>query len=182
MTRPGRAVRHRVAALYTTHLDVTSKGPGMASGAMPGQSVLVRVSFAGMAIERMNREDFYARLAALDEERLKKALWNLYWRGAAPVRPNRSRDRPVRAGSTGPGQDGGTRSGARPRRGRRVRRPGARWVLHGGRPERLPQGALAVAGHLQGPRRRCPGRVGGAGSGSGRRGAGADRRSGLRDE
>lgn len=34
----------------------------------------------------MNREEFYARLAALDEERLKKALWNLYWRGAATLR------------------------------------------------------------------------------------------------
>lgn len=35
---------------------------------------------------RMNREEFYARLAALDEERLKKALWNLYWRGTATLR------------------------------------------------------------------------------------------------
>ncbi|WP_194893632.1 hypothetical protein [Catenulispora pinisilvae] len=39
-----------------------------------------------MAVERMNREDFYARLAALDQDGLKKALWNLYWRGTAPVR------------------------------------------------------------------------------------------------
>jgi hypothetical protein len=35
---------------------------------------------------RMNREEFFARLAPLDEEQLKKGLWNLYWRGAAPVR------------------------------------------------------------------------------------------------
>lgn len=34
----------------------------------------------------MNREEFYARLDALDEARLKKALWTLYWRSAAPVR------------------------------------------------------------------------------------------------
>lgn len=34
----------------------------------------------------MSREDFYARLAALDQDGLKKALWNLYRRGAAPVR------------------------------------------------------------------------------------------------
>ncbi|GGJ53088.1 hypothetical protein GCM10010121_074860 [Streptomyces brasiliensis] len=34
----------------------------------------------------MNREEFFAQLAGLDEERLRKALWNLYWRGAAPVR------------------------------------------------------------------------------------------------
>lgn len=34
----------------------------------------------------MNREEFSAQLAGLDEERLRKALWNLYWRGSAPVR------------------------------------------------------------------------------------------------
>lgn len=39
-----------------------------------------------MLHNRMNRDEFYVRLAGLDEERLKKALWNLYWRGAAPVR------------------------------------------------------------------------------------------------
>jgi hypothetical protein len=39
-----------------------------------------------MPQNRLNREEFYAQLAALDEERLKKALWNLYWRAAAPVR------------------------------------------------------------------------------------------------
>jgi len=38
-----------------------------------------------MPQQRMNREEFFARLAPLDEELLKKALWNLYWR-AAPVR------------------------------------------------------------------------------------------------
>jgi hypothetical protein len=34
----------------------------------------------------MNREEFFAKLAALDEAGLKKALWNLYWRGTAAVR------------------------------------------------------------------------------------------------
>lgn len=34
----------------------------------------------------MNREEFFGKLAGLDEDRLKKVLWNLYWRGAAPVR------------------------------------------------------------------------------------------------
>lgn len=34
----------------------------------------------------MNREQFFAKLATLDEERLKKALWNLYWRGSAAMR------------------------------------------------------------------------------------------------
>jgi len=36
-------------------------------------------------MDRMDREQFFARLAALDEERVKKALWNLYWRGTATV-------------------------------------------------------------------------------------------------
>jgi hypothetical protein len=34
----------------------------------------------------MNREQFFGQLAALDEQRLKKALWNLYWRGSAALR------------------------------------------------------------------------------------------------
>jgi hypothetical protein len=34
----------------------------------------------------MNREQFFGKLAGFDEDRLKKALWNLYWRGAAPIR------------------------------------------------------------------------------------------------
>jgi hypothetical protein len=34
----------------------------------------------------MNREQFFGKLAALDEQRLKKALWNLYWRGSAAMR------------------------------------------------------------------------------------------------
>ncbi|MCP3821446.1 hypothetical protein NLX86_26135 [Streptomyces sp. A3M-1-3] len=39
-----------------------------------------------MAMNRMNREEFYARLDVLDEARLKKALWAVYWRSAVPVR------------------------------------------------------------------------------------------------
>jgi hypothetical protein len=34
----------------------------------------------------MNREQFFGRLAGLDEQRLQKALWTLYWRGSAAVR------------------------------------------------------------------------------------------------
>ena len=34
----------------------------------------------------MNREQFFGQLASLDEQRLKKALWNLYWRGSAAMR------------------------------------------------------------------------------------------------
>jgi hypothetical protein len=34
----------------------------------------------------MNREQFFAKLAPLGEDDLRKALWNLYWRGSAAVR------------------------------------------------------------------------------------------------
>src|SRR6266542_5388757 len=34
----------------------------------------------------MNRDQFFAKLATLDEDGLKKALWNLYWRGSAATR------------------------------------------------------------------------------------------------
>lgn len=34
----------------------------------------------------MNREEFFVKLAALDEDRLRKALWTLYWRGTAQMR------------------------------------------------------------------------------------------------
>lgn len=34
----------------------------------------------------MNREQFFDVLAKLDEKRLQKALWNLYWRGSADLR------------------------------------------------------------------------------------------------
>ncbi len=37
-------------------------------------------------MKRMNREEFFAKLASCDEERLKKSLWNLYWRGSAAMR------------------------------------------------------------------------------------------------
>jgi hypothetical protein len=34
----------------------------------------------------MNRDEFFAQLADLDEDRIKRALWNLYWRGPAQLR------------------------------------------------------------------------------------------------
>jgi uncharacterized protein YfiM (DUF2279 family) len=37
-------------------------------------------------MKRMDRPQFFGKLAALEEERLKKALWNLYWRGTASMR------------------------------------------------------------------------------------------------
>jgi len=39
-----------------------------------------------MAANRMNREEFYAKVSPLDAEQLRKALWTLYWRGTAQVR------------------------------------------------------------------------------------------------
>lgn len=39
-----------------------------------------------MAAQRMNRDQFYDTLSGMDEAALKKALWTLYWRGAAPLR------------------------------------------------------------------------------------------------
>jgi hypothetical protein len=39
-----------------------------------------------MSAKRMNREDFSAKLAPLGEDRLRKVLWNLYWRGSAAMR------------------------------------------------------------------------------------------------
>jgi hypothetical protein len=34
----------------------------------------------------MNRKEFFAKVDGLDEARLKRVLWNLYWRGSAPIR------------------------------------------------------------------------------------------------
>src|SRR5260370_18251069 len=39
-----------------------------------------------MPVNRMNREEFYAKVSPLDAEQLRKALWTLYWRGTAQVR------------------------------------------------------------------------------------------------
>ncbi|MDN6620081.1 MAG: hypothetical protein L0L02_10770 [Corynebacterium variabile] len=36
--------------------------------------------------DRLPREDFFRRLAPLDEDALRKALWTLYWRGSAQMR------------------------------------------------------------------------------------------------
>ena len=39
-----------------------------------------------MASGRLNRGEFFDKLSEMDEVALKKALWTLYWRGAAPTR------------------------------------------------------------------------------------------------
>lgn len=37
-------------------------------------------------MKRTDRTDFFGKLVALDGERLRKALWNLYWRGSVGMR------------------------------------------------------------------------------------------------
>lgn len=39
-----------------------------------------------MPVKRMDRDQFFVRLAPLDDEHLRKILWNLYWRGSVPIR------------------------------------------------------------------------------------------------
>lgn len=39
-----------------------------------------------MAQGRLNRDQFFDKLAKMEEKDLQKALWTLYWRGAAPLR------------------------------------------------------------------------------------------------
>ncbi len=41
---------------------------------------------AAVASNRMNREQFFRVVAPLEDDRLRMALWNLYWRGTADVR------------------------------------------------------------------------------------------------
>jgi hypothetical protein len=65
-----------------------------------------------MPANRMNRDEFFAKLSPLDEDRLRKVLWNLYWRGSASLRERiegelepAERDRRKRA-ATGPASPG----------------------------------------------------------------------------
>ena len=39
-----------------------------------------------MPANRMNRGEFYAAMAPNDDERLRKVLWTVYWRGNAQLR------------------------------------------------------------------------------------------------
>lgn len=41
---------------------------------------------AGVAADRMNRDQFFAAMSGYDDAPLRKVLWNLYWRGTADVR------------------------------------------------------------------------------------------------
>ena len=53
---------------------------------MPAGAGLFGLTSAAVALNRMNRDEFFAKLAGLDEDRIKKSLWNLYWRGPAQLR------------------------------------------------------------------------------------------------
>src|SRR5262249_45905989 len=46
--------------------------PGLPSPAMP--------------LKRMDRQEFFGKMSTLDDAGLRKALWNLYWRGTATMR------------------------------------------------------------------------------------------------
>src|SRR5215831_1894688 len=59
--------------------------PGRQS-ATPVSAGLIDLTSAAVALNRMNRDEFFAKLADLDEDRIKKAPWNLYWRDPAQVR------------------------------------------------------------------------------------------------
>lgn len=39
-----------------------------------------------MAVKRFNRDQFFARLAEMDEVGIQKALWTAYWRGPTSTR------------------------------------------------------------------------------------------------
>src|SRR5215472_7280300 len=59
--------------------------PGRQSAA-PASADLGGLASSAVALNRMNRDEFFTKLAGLDEDRIKKALWNLYWRGPAQLR------------------------------------------------------------------------------------------------
>jgi hypothetical protein len=49
-------------------------------------NLTVGLPSTAVPLRRMNREQFFGQLVTFDEQRLKKALWNLYWRGSAATR------------------------------------------------------------------------------------------------
>src|SRR5262245_20075307 len=61
------------------------------ASALPGSSGCgrlgpARLRSSGMQTKRLSREQFFGKLATLDDDHLRKALWNLYWRGSAMMR------------------------------------------------------------------------------------------------
>src|ERR1035437_5223961 len=56
------------------------------AGVFPRRSRRWSLRSGAMPQNRMNREEFFAKLAPLDAEQRGKILWNLYWRGTAAAR------------------------------------------------------------------------------------------------
>src|SRR5215471_1466446 len=59
--------------------------PGRQS-ATPASAGLIDLTSAAVALNRMNRAEFFAKLVDLDEDRINQALWNLYSQFSAQVR------------------------------------------------------------------------------------------------
>src|SRR5258707_2415743 len=45
-----------------------------------------------MPPKRMNRDEFFGKVDGFSEDQIKKALWNLYWRGSAQMRERIERE------------------------------------------------------------------------------------------
>ena len=73
-----------VAALSATQERRIGRAPGPAGPGESHSSSRYGLGVAGTT--RMNREQFAAATAGLDEAELRKALWTVYWRGTAAVR------------------------------------------------------------------------------------------------
>ena len=62
------------------------RNPAARPAASPANADLIDLTSDAVPLNRMNRDEFFAKLAGLDEDRIKKALWNLYWRSPAQLR------------------------------------------------------------------------------------------------
>jgi hypothetical protein len=93
---PSRSLHSRRASALFSHSAWSWKmSRGSSPGRHAGRTRLIAaagacrrrgLAFLVMPANRMNREEFFAKLAPLGEDALRKALWNLYWRGSAAVR------------------------------------------------------------------------------------------------
>jgi hypothetical protein len=79
--------RHHAASAVQSAppADDGHRNPATRQSAASGRPPVPR-AMIGPVMDRMDRTQFFDRLATLDEERLKKVLWNLYWRGTAAAR------------------------------------------------------------------------------------------------
>src|SRR5215510_1688363 len=78
-----------VPPLLASPHHLLAAGPARPAPCRPrncATSRAMRLPSSALPMKRMDREEFFGKLAPLDEERLRKALWNLYWRGSAGIR------------------------------------------------------------------------------------------------